>query len=319
MLPIFLDEFLWMDGSHASIPSYQPGVIALDPFLFPRAETPHGPPTVAEHPDFERSWQIVPTALREGVNALPAPWEDMFGPLRRGAADDLVVVGQIGQSLDGRSATRTGDSYYINRSAGLAHLHRLRALVDAVVVGVGTALVDDPQLTVRRVAGPHPARVVLDPNGRLDANARLLACDGVRRLVVTAQGARCGLPGVDVVALPAANGHIAPMEIISSLAALGFRRILIEGGADTLSRFLGAGCLDRLHVVVSPILLGAGRPSITLDRIDWMDQAMRPPTRVHWLDGEILFDCDLAAQRVPIGQAKKSMCPTRIDERPPVT
>ena len=274
---------------------------------------------MVEHPDLERSWQPVPITFREGAQALPPPWEDMFGPLRRGVVDDLVVVGQIGQSLDGRSATRTGDSFYINRSAGLAHLHRLRALVDAVVVGVGTALVDDPQLTVRRVAGPHPARVVLDPNGRLDPNARLLACDGVRRVVVTAQGLRHALPGVDVVPLPAANGHIAPTAIISALAALGFRRILIEGGADTLSRFLGASCLDRLHVLVAPILLGGGRPSIALDNVDWMEQAMRPPTRVHWLDGEILYDCDLAAHRVPIGRAKKSTCPTRIDERPPVT
>ena len=67
-----------------------------------------------------------------------------------------MVVGQIGQSLDGRVATATGHSHYINGPAGLAHLHRLRALVDAVVVGVGTALADDPQLTVRRVAGPQP-------------------------------------------------------------------------------------------------------------------------------------------------------------------
>ena len=93
-----------------------------------------------------------------------------------------MVVAQIGQSLDGRVATETGHSHYINGPAGLAHLHRLRALVDAVVVGVGTALADDPQLTVRRVSGPHPARVVIDARGRLPGGAKLLANDGVRRL-----------------------------------------------------------------------------------------------------------------------------------------
>ena len=72
-----------------------------------------------------------------------------------------------------------GHSHYINGPAGLAHLHRLRALVDAVVIGVGTAIADDPQLTVRRVAGPSPARVVIDPNGRLPPTARVLAADGV--------------------------------------------------------------------------------------------------------------------------------------------
>src|ERR1700754_3479338 len=113
------------------------------------------------------SWASVPESFRSGIVPLPAPWEALFGPLRAGRADSLMVVGQLGQSLDGRIATETGHSHYVNGPSGLAHLHRLRALVDAVVVGVGTALADDPQLTVRRVSGPQPARVVIDPNGRL--------------------------------------------------------------------------------------------------------------------------------------------------------
>jgi len=238
--------------------------------------------------------------------SLAPPWEDMFGPLRSGTVDELVVVGQIGQSLDGRIATTTGHSHYINGPAGLAHLHRLRSLVDAVVVGVGSALADDPQLTVRRVAGPDPARVVLDPRGRLAPTARLLADDGARRLVVTAQGARCELPGVEILTVPAVDGHMAPAAILAGLAELGLRRVLIEGGPDTLSRFIAAGCLDRLHVVVAPIILGDGRPSLSLDPIDRVDQALRPPMRVHLLDGELLFDCDFTAQRAPVGRAKKS-------------
>ena len=114
------------------------------------------------------------------------------------------MVGQFGQSIDGRIATPTGHSHYINGQAGLAHLHRLRALVDAVVIGVGTAIADDPQLTVRRVAGPSPARVVIDPNGRLPSTARVLAADGVRRLVITRPAPPAKLPaGVEVVPLPA--------------------------------------------------------------------------------------------------------------------
>ena len=96
-----------------------------------------------------RSWAGVPEMFRKGPQPLPVPWDDIFGPLRRGLVDDLVVVGQFGQSIDARIATTTGHSKYINGAAGLAHLHRLRALVDAVVVGVGTALADDPQLTAR--------------------------------------------------------------------------------------------------------------------------------------------------------------------------
>ncbi len=253
------------------------------------------------------SWRAIPHMFRASADPLPPPWEDIFGPLRAGAVDDLVVVGQIGQSLDGRTATTTGHSRYINGAPGLAHLHRLRALVDAVVVGVGSATADDPQLTVRHVAGPDPARVVLDPRGRLAPTARLLADDGVRRLVVTARGTRCELPGVEILALPAEDGHMAPAAILAGLANVGLRRLLIEGGPETLSRFLAAGCLDRLHVVVAPIIIGDGRSSFSLGPIDRIDQALRPPMRVHMLDGEVLFDCDFTARRALFGRAKKSI------------
>ena len=123
----------------------------------------------------EAAWAGVPQAFRKLGTPLPEPWSRIFEPLRAGKVDNLVVVGQFGQSIDARIATASGHSHYINGPAGLAHLHRLRALVDAVVVGVGTAIADNPQLTVRRVAGPSPARVVIDPGGRLPRTARMLA------------------------------------------------------------------------------------------------------------------------------------------------
>src|SRR6266850_6732728 len=139
-------------------------------------------------------WEDFSNIFRREHQPLPQAWADVFGPLRKGTVDDLVIVGQLGQSLDGRIATESGHSKYINGPAGLVHLHRLRALVDAVVVGVGTAVADDPQLTVRRVAGPSPARVVVDPNGRLPPTARLFDADGVRRLVLTGDGGRSNHP-----------------------------------------------------------------------------------------------------------------------------
>ena len=252
-------------------------------------------------------WFQVPSRFRTSLEALPEPWEARFGPLRRGTVDDLVVVGQIGQSIDGRIATVTGHSKYINGPAGLTHLHRLRALVDAVLVGIGTAIADDPQLTVRRIAGPSPARIVLDPRGRLPASARILTQDGVRRLVVTAAGVRPPLgPDVEIAEVPAFGGEIAPAAILAALAERGFRRILIEGGAHTVSRFIAAGCLDRLHVMVAPTMLGSGQAGITLQPIQTADQALRAPMRAHLIGEEVLLDCDLSAQRVAVGRAKKS-------------
>ena len=256
---------------------------------------------------FPDTWESFVERFRSGQQPLPQAWADLFGPLCTGTVDDLVVVGQVGQSLDGRVATATGHSKYINCPAGIDHLHRLRALVDIVVVGVGTALADNPQLTVRQVAGPQPARAVIDPKGRLGANAKLFADDGVRRLFITADGSRAiPPPGVEAITLPAEDGNIAPSAIVASLAAAGMRRILIEGGADTVSRFIAARCLDRLHVNVAPVMLGAGGPGIDLPPLERADQAHRMPVRVHKIEDDVLFDCDLSGQRVAIGVAKKS-------------
>src|SRR4051812_49647677 len=108
------------------------------------------------------------------------PWADVFEPLRTGRVDDLVVVAQIGQSLDGRVATASGHSKYINGPGGLVHLHRLRTLVDVVVVGVGTAIADDPQLTVRRGSGAPPARGVIGPEGGVFGGSPVFADNGGR-------------------------------------------------------------------------------------------------------------------------------------------
>jgi diaminohydroxyphosphoribosylaminopyrimidine deaminase/5-amino-6-(5-phosphoribosylamino)uracil reductase len=264
------------------------------------ADSSHSDPQAA-------AWADVPGMFRRGGLPLPSPWDGMFGPLRRSSVDDMVVVGQFGQSIDGRIATANGHSKYINGVAGLAHLHRLRALVDAVVIGVGTALADNPQLTVRRVAGPSPVRVVVDPNGRLPPSARVFEADGVRRLVLTRDGGHSNhQDGVEVVRLAADGGQLAPAAMLAALAERGLRRILIEGGADTVSRFLAAGCLDRLHIVIAPIIIGAGPSSVTLPPITHVERALRAPMRVHVLGEEVLLDCDLAAQRVAIGVANRS-------------
>jgi len=247
-----------------------------------------------------KDWDSVPDLFRTFGAALPVPWAAIFEPLR--GADGTVVVGQLGQSLDGRVATVTGHSHYINGNDGLDHLHRLRSLVDAVVVGVGTALADDPQLTVRRVAGPSPARVVLDPRRRLPAGAKLFADDGIQRLVVAAPGG-VAPAGCELVEMPLVDGAFAPADIVATLAARGYRRILVEGGAKTVSAFMAAGCLNRLHVVVAPVILGSGMAGLDLPSIDTLDQAWRMPVHTHFLGREVLFDCDLSAQR---GTATKS-------------
>lgn len=208
--------------------------------------------------------------------------------------DRPFVIAQLGQSLDGRIATPTGASRWINGNSALDHLHRLRANVDAVLVGIGTVVADDPLLTVRRVAGKNPARVVIDPRGRMNAEARVLNDDGVRRIVVSRPDAP-QRDGTEAIVLPGTTGGwLAPDAIVSALFNLGLTKILIEGGASTVSAFIDAGVVDRLHVLVAPVILGSGIPGLSLNAIATLDEAKRPRTSVHVLDdGDVLFDCDL--------------------------
>lgn len=231
--------------------------------------------------------------------AEPPPDVDrIFDPLRKAAPGRPFAVAQIGQSLDGRIATVSGESRYINGEPALDHLHRLRAEVDAVLVGAGTVVADDPQLNVRRCPGRSPARVVVDPRGRLATARKWLAEDGVRRLWVT--GSACHRPSgpAEHIALPACEGHIDPGAILEALFVRGLRRVLVEGGARTIASFLGAGALDRLHVLVSPVIIGSGRPGFDLPPVPELSRALRPKTDVYVLGGgDVLFDCDLAAVR----------------------
>jgi diaminohydroxyphosphoribosylaminopyrimidine deaminase / 5-amino-6-(5-phosphoribosylamino)uracil reductase len=224
--------------------------------------------------------------------------DEIFSAFRRRSAEGSLVVAQLGQSLDGRIATLTGESKYINGQAALEHLHRLRAHVDAVLVGVGTVVADDPLLTVRLVPGRDPVRVIVDPKGRLPHSARCLACPRARNIVVRAHDAVTALPpGVDEIRLPTEAGWLDPNAVVEALARRGLRRILVEGGAHTISGFIDAGAVDRLHVLVAPMILGSGKPGLELAPIKSLHHALKPATRVRMLaDGNVLFDCDLRAE-----------------------
>lgn len=219
---------------------------------------------------------------------------DPATPTAPGDAASPVVIAQLGQTLDGRIATVTGASKYISGREALKHLHRLRASVDAVVVGVGTVAADDPQLTVRLVEGRDPLRVVIDPRGRMPAAARLLHDGRGRALVICGEGA-APPASADVLRLPLdKDGGFSPERVVAALAARGCRRILVEGGAETLGRFLDAGRVDVLHLLVAPMILGSGKAGLSLRPISRLSEALRPRTEVHrFEDGDVLFTCDL--------------------------
>lgn len=233
------------------------------------------------------------TATELDLSSLPQPYAQSLAAIRHAPRDRPFVVAQLGQSLDGRIALASGESRWINKDCALDHLHRLRAVVDAVVVGAGTAFADDPALNVRRVCGRNPARVVIDPRGRLRGDLKLFNADGAERIVVTSNG--CSVPdGVTRIAMQPSENGFSPAAIVAILHAHGLSRLLIEGGAHTVSTFIDANAVDRLHVLVAPCLLGSGKAGLNLAPLRRLADARRPRTSVHVLDdGDVLFDCDM--------------------------
>ncbi|MGI9407195.1 MAG: RibD family protein [Hyphomicrobiaceae bacterium] len=202
------------------------------------------------------------------------------------------MIGQLGQSLDGRIAAPNGQSHYINGDEALEHLHRLRALVDAVVVGASTIALDNPSLTVRRVEGLNPARVIIDPKRRVDMGSKVFTQATAPTLIIGPQH-KDDPPETDCIE-PGNAGTIEPSWIADQLAERGLKRLLIEGGATTVSQFIASGNLDRLHILTGPIIIGSGSAGINLPAIDHLKDAVRPETKVFpFAGGDVLFDCDL--------------------------
>jgi riboflavin-specific deaminase-like protein len=256
----------------------------------------------------QRVWQRL-LAVREGsACSCCGDWSasekealSLYGPIAR---RDLkpTTVGQVGQSLDGRIATSNGDVGEVSGPDGLVHLHRMRALVDGVVIGVKTALHDSPRLTVRLCEGVNPARIVIDPRARLPNDSPVLRADGARRIVIQAVDA-VRPEGVEVVKLNAVAGHIAPEGIVQALRELGLTNLMVEGGSFTLAKFLQAGLLDRLQIAVAPVLIGTGPAGLTLlDESDRMSDAIRPQTTAFMLGSEVIFDCALTANGLSASQ-----------------
>jgi diaminohydroxyphosphoribosylaminopyrimidine deaminase / 5-amino-6-(5-phosphoribosylamino)uracil reductase len=232
----------------------------------------------------------------EARRPLDAPARDMLSlylPLCIGPGTTAMVVGHLGQSLDGQIATASGASSYVTGPENIRHLHRLRALFDAVIVGANTVDKDDPKLTTRLVPGDSPTRVVIDPKLRLSENRRIFRDRAAPTLVLCGRehAAQTSLGAAEVAGVEERDDCLSVDGIIAALRARGLHRVFVEGGGITVSRFLAQRAFDRLHVTVGSLFLGSGRPGVVLPGIDRLEGALRPSTRRFLMGDDVLFDC----------------------------
>jgi diaminohydroxyphosphoribosylaminopyrimidine deaminase/5-amino-6-(5-phosphoribosylamino)uracil reductase len=217
--------------------------------------------------------------VRVEVGCREAECKKLIAPWTKFVTTSVPYVTlKLGLSLDGRIASRSGVSKWVTGPEARARVHLLRAQHDAVVIGIGTALADDPLLTVRDAPGQSPLRVIFDTRLRLPLAGRLVqsAREVPTWVICTADAPSSAEEqlverGVEVLRAPSsAEGRIDPLAGLRLLASRGIVAAMIEGGAELAGSVLAGAAVDELHAFIAPILLGPrGRPGA----VDWAGPA----------------------------------------------
>ncbi len=191
--------------------------------------------------------------------------EGALGPMIRSDPSTPLVTVHYAQTIDGRIAARGGDSRWVSGGASLTLAHELRASHDAVLVGIGTVLADDPRLTVRLAPGRSPVRIVVDTTLRIPLDANVLTDGAARTIVVTTPCAaeECAravrASGAEVLRARGDAAHgVDVRDALARLRRLGLASILVEGGRGMITAFLRARLVDRLAVCIAPKVVGEG-------------------------------------------------------------
>ena len=197
-------------------------------------------------------------------------------------------IGQIGQSLDGKIALNNGSSHYINEKESITYLHCLRSISDGVLVGVNTIIKDNPLLTTRKIKGPNPIRLIIDPTLKLTNKYKIFKDDN-KNIIFTNSSKEKKLINTTIVKFPKKN---FTQNIYDYLKKTSLQTILIEGGPTTLSHFIELKLLNYMQFIISPTIIGSGIDSLRLKPISDLKNALRAKNTICKLGKEIIVTLD---------------------------
>ncbi len=217
---------------------------------------------------------------------------NIFLPIIFNKKDSPYFIGHLAQTLDGFIATSSGESKYISCYENLEHIHRLRAISDVILVGANTVALDNPKLTTRLVKGSSPLRIVLDPKYKLSPTLDFFntkISDGFR---ITCLKKKLNDPSI--FQLLTENGKFRISEIQGLFKKLKKQIIFIEGGGSVISQFLKNDHLHKLHLCISPIIIGQGKNSFIQKEEKVLENIKEHKVTYYNMGNDILCDLDLS-------------------------
>lgn len=203
--------------------------------------------------------------------------KEFYRPYSKYIASGLPFVTlKYAQSLDGRIATKTGNSQWISSQESLVFAHKLRAINDAVIIGRTTLIMDNPKLTTRLVKGPNPIRIVVSASGKVPSD-RAIFTDGLSPTYVATLSSVARNSKANFQVIPVRRGRkgLVIKDLLSKLAKMGITSVLVEGGSGVLTSFLSQKAADKIVICTAPIIIGDGINAIGDLNIKRLDRSIK--------------------------------------------
>jgi len=216
----------------------------------------------------------------------------LFLPIIFNDSKDPYLIAHLAQTMDGYIATKSGESKYISSKENLTHIHMIRAISDVILVGNKTVELDDPMLTTRLVKGSNPMRIIIDKDNKLSNKYNVFNNSDENGFKIIQDTMTTKLN--NIFQLPMINNKFEVHDICNLLKKLQKKIIFIEGGGATISDFYSKNKLNRLHICISPSILGQGRSSFILGKNDSLDQIALHSTKYFKMGQDILCDIKLS-------------------------